>query len=84
MAPMVSSSEVVTDRAEDIQRGVWPQGRRERGLPGAEDWHHRVPAMGRGTCPAKCRGRGDGTGAEDGELGEERARNDAANRIDVQ
>jgi hypothetical protein len=39
--------------------------------------------MGRGTCRGKRRKRGRGAGAEDGELGEERARNDAVNRVGV-
>jgi hypothetical protein len=34
----------------------------------AEDWQHRVPAMGRGTCREKCRRRGDDVGAGDREL----------------
>jgi hypothetical protein len=68
MAPMVSSSGVVTDRAEDIQKGVWPHGRWERGRPGAGDRQQRGPAMGRGTYTGKRRGRGGEAGAEDGEV----------------
>jgi hypothetical protein len=52
--------------------------RRERVWCGAAGQHHRVPAMGRGTCLGKRRGWGGGTGAEDGESREETARNGAA------
>src|SRR6266403_5758624 len=54
--------------------------RRERGGCGAEDQHQRVPAMGRGTCSEKRRGRGDGMGAEDGDTWAETVRNGAVNR----
>jgi hypothetical protein len=51
--------------------------RRERVWCGAAGQHHRVPAMGRGTCTGKRRGRGDGMGAEDGELWADMVRSDA-------
>jgi hypothetical protein len=39
--------------------------------------------MGRGTCLGKRRGRGEGTGAEDGEVWPETVRSDAVNRVGV-
>src|SRR5690348_13358774 len=38
-----------------------------------------VPAMGRGTCLGKRRGRGDGTRAEDGDIWSETVRSGAVN-----
>src|SRR5882724_9967328 len=54
--------------------------RREGGGCGAEGQHQRVPAMGRGTCSEKRRGRGRDAGAEDGEVWPDMVRSDAVNR----
>jgi hypothetical protein len=42
-----------------------------------------VPKIGRHPCPEKCRGRGHGAGAEDGELWRRRVRSNAAERQEV-
>jgi hypothetical protein len=57
--------------------GRWKS--RERIGCGAEGQHQRVPAMGRGTGPAKRRGRGDGMGAEDKDSRAETVRSGAVN-----
>jgi len=57
---------------------------RDRGRCGAAVGVLKVPAMGRGTCMGKRRGRGDGMGAEDRELWAETVRKDAVNRVGVE
>ena len=60
-------------------------GKRREGVRcGAEGQHQRVPVMGTGKRREKRRGWGGGTGAENGEVGPETARNGAVNRVGVE
>ena len=65
-------------------RGYVLDHKRKMGAAGAAIEVREAPAMGRRMCLAKCRGRGDRTGAEDKDSRAGTVRSDAGNRVGIE